>query len=228
MDLRDSMTQLIERYQVPVYVVETAHPCRHCETEHVSVDLMKTAGLPAGMEEQKKSLELIMQIASSVSGEKRTGVYYWEPLCIPGKTYGSWDENMGMLDTNGKALESFETYRDFDASNPQIEDLDAYIESLYAIDESKLLPAGTNLVPNGDFEEGLNGWWVTKQPEDVVIEERYKEIYVSAKSNFDCEIFRDVYLKTSGIYRFTVEYRGTNTTGVDVIMFLKVITCNGE
>lgn len=228
MDLRDSMTQLIERYQVPVYVVETAHPWRYCEKEHVSKDLMKTAGLPAGMEEQKKSLELIMQIASSVSGEKRTGVYYWEPLCIPGKTYGSWDENMGMLDTNGKALESFETYRDFDASNPKIEDLDAYIESLYAIDESKLLPAGTNLVPNGDFEEGLNGWWVTKQPEDVVIEERYKEIYVSAKSNFDCEIFRDVYLKTSGIYRFTVEYRGTNTTGVDVTMFLKVITCNGE
>ena len=81
---------------------------------------MKTAGLPAGVWEQKKSLELVMQIASSVSGTERTGVYYWEPLCIPGKTYGSWDENMGMLDTSGKALASFETYRDFDAANPAI------------------------------------------------------------------------------------------------------------
>lgn len=228
MDLRDSMKQLRERYQVPVYVVETAHPWRHCEKEHVSKDLMKTAGLPAGVWEQKKSLELVMQIASSVSGTERTGVYYWEPLCIPGKTYGSWDENMGMLDTSGKALASFETYRDFDAANPAIEDLDSYIEHLYEVDESELLKEGTNLVPNGDFSDGISGWWVTRQPEEVVVEEREQEIYVSAKSNFDCDIFRDVYLSTPGKYCLSVEYRGTNTTGVEVTLFLKVITCNGE
>ena len=51
---------------------------------------------------------------------------------------------------------------------------------------------------------------------------------VSAKSNFDCDIFRDVYLNTPGKYRLSVEYRGTNTTGVEATLFLKVITCNGE
>lgn len=228
MDLRDSMRQLIERYEVPVYVVETAHPWRQCEKEHVSADLMKTAGLPAGIEEQKKSLELVMQIAAMVSGGKKTGVYYWEPLCIPGKTYGSWDENMGMLDENGRALTSFEVYRDFDVSNPPIEEIDSYMEGLYAVDESELPPAGTNLIPNGDFAEGLHSWWITKSPEDVQVEEKEQEVYVSAKSNFTCDIFRDVYLDKPGKYCLSVEYRGTNTTGVEVTLFLKAITCNGE
>jgi diguanylate cyclase (GGDEF)-like protein len=228
MDLKNSMEQLIERYHLPVYVVETAHPWRHCEHEHVSEDLMKTAGLPAGCEEQKKSLQMVMQIASSVSKELPTGVYYWEPLCIPGKTYGSWDENMGMLDEHGKALCSFEAFRDFDTAHPPIPELEKYIESLYAVDESELAPAGTNLVPNGDFSEGKKGWWMTKDPAEVEVLEQEQEIYVSAKSNFTFELFRDVHLDKAGKYRLSVDYRGTNTTGVQVELFLKVITCNGQ
>lgn len=228
MDLRDSMKQLLERYQVPVYVVETAHPWRHCPTEHVSEDLMKTAGLPAGPKEQKQSLELVMQIASSVSEGKRTGVYYWEPLCVPGRTYGSWDENMGMLDENAKALPAFEVYKNFDVSSLPIQNLDEYMESLYAVDESKCLPVGTNLIPNGDFTEGTNGWWIVKNPEDVIVEEREEEIYVSSKSNFTFQIFRDVYVEKEGNYCLSVDYRGTNTTGVEVELFLKAISCNGE
>lgn len=56
MDLRDSMIKLIERYKLPVFVVETAHPWRHCQGEHISADLMKSAGFVAGEEEQKKSV----------------------------------------------------------------------------------------------------------------------------------------------------------------------------
>ncbi len=228
MDLKNSMEQLIERYHVPVYVVETAHPWRHCKAEHVSADLMKTAGLPAGEEEQKKSLALVMQIATSVSKDFPTGVYYWEPLCIPGKTYGSWDENMGMLDENGKALRSFETYRDFDPKNPPIENLEEYMESLYKVDESQMLPAGTNLIPNGDFSDGTKGWWTIKNPDDVIVEEKDHEVYVSCKSNFTFELARDVHIDKAGKYCLSVEYRGTNTTGVQVELFLKVITCNGQ
>ena len=228
MDLRDSMTQLIERYHVPVYVVETAHPWRQCEKEHVSKDLMETAGLPAGIAEQKRSLELVMQIAAEVSGNLPTGVYYWEPLCTPGKDYGSWDENMGMLDESGKALAGFETYRDFDPEHPPIAELDSYIEKLYEVDESKLPPAGTNLVPNGDFAEGTKGWWLEKDPKEVVVEERENEIYISAKCNFTFRLFREIQIAQAGKYRLSVEYRGTNTTGVKVALFLKEITCNGE
>jgi diguanylate cyclase (GGDEF)-like protein len=229
MDLKNSMEQLIEQYHLPVFVVETAHPWRHCEHEHVSEDLMKTAGLPAGPEEQKKSLTIVQQIAATVAKDLPTGVYYWEPLCIPGKTYGSWDENMGMLDEHGKALCSFEAYRDFDPKHPPIENLDEYIESLYAVDESELAPAGTNLVPNGDFSEGTKGWWMKKEPEEEIeVTAQDEEVYVSAKCNFTFELFRDVRIDKPGKYRLSVEYRGTNTTGVQVELFLKTIACNGQ
>ena len=228
MDLKSSMKQLIERYQLPVYVVETAHPWRHCDGEHVSADLMKTAGLPAGQEEQKKSLTLIMQIASEVSKELPTGVYYWEPLCIPGRTYGTWDENMGMLDENGKALCSFEAYRDFNPMYPPIANLDEYMNALYAVSDDSELPTGTNLVPNGDFSEGEKGWWTTKDPKDVEADFRDDEVYVAAKSNFTFSVFRDVYISKHGKYRLSVDYRGTNTTGVKVALFIRIISCNGQ
>lgn len=228
MDLKSSMEQLIERYQLPVYIVETAHPWRHCENEHVSDDLMKMAGLPAGQEEQKKALELIMQIASEVSKLLPTGVFYWEPLCAPGKTYGSWDENMGMLDVDGKALCSFEAYRDFNPMSPPFANLTEYMEGLYHVDESRLMPAGTNLIPNGDFKEGLNGWWATRNPAEVTVREEESGIYISSAGNFTFELSRDVYIQKAGTYRLTVAYRGTNTTGVKVKLFLKTISCNGQ
>lgn len=227
MDLKQSMESLIKRYNLPVYVVETAHPWRHCENEHVTKALMKTAGLPAGIEEQKRSLELIMQIAAEASGKMNTGVYYWEPLCIPGKTYGSWDENMGMLDTNGHALPSFEVYKNFDRDKMPIDALDNYIASLYEVDEIEFVATGTNIIENGDFSRGFEDWWITKD-DAAVCEIENHEVLIESKSNFKLELFRDVYVSKPGKYTFSVEYRGTNTTGVKVEMFLRVISFDGE
>ncbi|MBO7096437.1 MAG: glycosyl hydrolase 53 family protein, partial [Lachnospiraceae bacterium] len=128
-DLKDCMAQLIDRYRMPVYVVETAHPWRHCPLEHINREMMKMAGFPAGVEEQRKALSLVMQIASEVSEDLRSGVYYWEPLCFPDKNISSWDENMGMMDTEGRLLPSFAAFRDFDPSHPFVPDADSYIRS---------------------------------------------------------------------------------------------------
>lgn len=236
MDLKSSMEQLIANYHLPVYVVETAHPWRICPTGHVSEDLMKTAGLPAGIPEQKRSLELVLQITDSVSeaAEKRdhttydTGVYYWEPLGLPGPNYGSWDENMSMMSLEHKPLPSFAAYRDFVPGQETIPDLDAYMESLYQVDESTLPPAGTNLIANGDFADKTEGFWTICEPEDVEVVAKDGEVYVSSKENFVYQLFRDVHIDVAGTYHLSVEYRGTNTTGVSVQLFLKVITCNGE
>ncbi|MCR5511229.1 MAG: glycosyl hydrolase 53 family protein [Lachnospiraceae bacterium] len=227
-DLKDTMTQLIERYDLPVYVVETAHPWRHCEKEHVSEDMMRYAGLPAGEEEQKKALEIIMQIASEASGDRETGVYYWEPLCITDQGFGSWDENMGMLNASHVALKSFEAFRDFDPEDPPVDDLDSYIAGIYSRNAEHKLPAGENLIRNGDFSNGTNGWWIVHTPEDVDIQCTDGEVYVSSKSNFSFEMSREMGITHAGKYRLMVDYRGTNTTGVDVTMYLTVITCNGE
>ncbi len=227
-DLKESMAQLIDRYKLPVYVVETAHPWRHCPSEHVNREMMKMAGFPAGIEEQRRSLSLVMQIASEVSGDMRTGVYYWEPLCFPGKNISSWDENMGMMDTEGRFLPSFAAFRDFDPLHPQIPDLDGYIASLYTQKPEDLPPAGTNLIPEGDLTDPVSGWWIWKKPDDVEVSREEGGLSFSSLANFLFEVSRDIRIEKPGKYRFSVEYRGTNTTGVKVRLFLKRVTCNEE
>ena len=227
-DLKDSMTHLIDRYRLPVYVVETAHPWRHCPLEHVNPEMMKMAGFPAGIEEQQKSLSLVMQIAAEVSGERKTGVYYWEPLCFPNEDLGSWDENMGMMDTEGRFLPSFDAFRDFDPAHPSIPDLDAYIASLYSKKAEDILPAGTNLIPAGNPEDPCAGWWIRKDPDSVEVTAEDGELVFSSLSNFVLDVSRDIRIEKSGKYRLSVEYRGTNTTGVRVTLYLKRITCNEE
>ena len=227
-DLKESMTLLIDRYALPVYVVETAHPWRHCELEHVSKDMMSSAGLPAGIEEQKKSLEVVMQIASEVSQETDTGVYYWEPLCITDHGFGSWDENMGMLSETGEKLKSFEAFKEFDPANPPIPDLDGYIKSLYTVPDEQISPFGTNLIKNGDFSDGLSGWWATYKPENVTVECVEDGLYVSSISNFTFDLCRELRIRKTGNYRYMLKYRGSNTTGVRISMYLKVITFSGE
>ena len=227
-DLKDSMAQLIDRYDLPVYVVETAHPWRHCELEHVNSDMMKMAGFPAGPEGQQKALQLIMQIAAEVSGERKTGVYYWEPLCITDHDMGTWDENMGMLDAEGRLLPSFSVFKDFDPEKPSIPDVDKYIASLYEKKTGELPPAGTNLIPNGDYTDITSGWWITKDPGDVKVKLENGELSLSSLSNFSLEVCRDVRVEKPGKYRLSVDYRGTNTTGVKVQLFLKRITCDEE
>jgi len=227
-DLKDTMAQLIDRYDLPVYVVETAHPWRHCELEHVNKDMMKMAGFPAGPEGQQKSLQLIMQIAAEVSGDRKTGVYYWEPLCITDHGLGTWDENMGMMDTEGKLLPSFAAFRDFDPKDPAIPDVDEYIASLYEKKSEDLPPAGTNLIPNGNYADITSGWWVTKEPEDADVKTENGELVLSSLSNFSLEVCRDIRIDKPGKYRLSVEYRGTNTTGVKVQLFFKRITCDAE
>ena len=227
-DLKDCMAQLIDRYKLPIYVVETAHPWRHCPLEHVNREMMKMAGFPAGVEEQRKSLSLVMQIASEVSGDLRTGVYYWEPLCFTDKNISNWDENMGMMDTEGCLLPSFAAFKDFDPAHPFVPDVDSYIASLYARKPEEIPPTGTNLIPDGALTDAVMGWWICKKPDDTDVKWDNGELEFSSLSNFVFEVSRDIRIEKAGKYRLSVEYRGTNTTGVTVKLFLKRVNCNEE
>ena len=229
MDLLDTMKKLIERYKLPVYVVETAHPWRHCENEHVSRELMDTAGLPAGKEQQKQAMQIIMQIAAEASkGTGKTGVYYWEPVCAPGRGFGTWNENMGMFDENCVQLPAWKAIRDFDPKNPPIEDLDSCIRKIYEYDDSPKILSGENLIPNGNFEKGLEGWWISKKPDDVIVRTEDEGLFISSDKNFEFSIEKQIYIKQKGKYRLDVDYRGTNTTGVEIILFISQISSGGE
>ncbi len=90
------------------------------------------------------------------------------------------------------------------------------------------VPVGTNLIPNGNFSEGLKDWWVSRKPEEVEVTVQNGEVYVSAKCNFTFELSCSVFIDKPGKYRLSAEYRGTNTTGVQVELFLKTISCNEQ
>lgn len=110
-DLKHSMEGLIERYKLPVIVVETAHPWRRSEDGFVTEDQEKIAGFPAGIEEQRHVMQLLMNIVASVENGMGQGVYYWEPLSVPLDGQGSWANNMGVLDEKGKVLPGLAEFR---------------------------------------------------------------------------------------------------------------------
>ena len=47
------------------------------------------------------------------------------------------------------------------------------------------------------------------------------------ENNIEYE-FRDIKIDKAGKYQLSVDYRGTNTTGVKVSLYMKTISCNGE
>lgn len=57
MDLKDTMSRLIKLYNLPVYIVETAHPWRHCKGDHISKELMETAGLMQAAQSRRSLLK---------------------------------------------------------------------------------------------------------------------------------------------------------------------------
>ena len=105
---------------------------------------------------------------------------------------------MGMLDTSGKVLPSFEAFRDFDPYHPAFPDTDTYIRSLYHREEKDLPPAGTNLINHSCFENGLSGWWVNVSSPDVQYEAKNNELLVSSVRNFSFMITRDIRIDRAG------------------------------
>ncbi|MFU0826579.1 MAG: Arabinogalactan endo-beta-1,4-galactanase [Lachnoclostridium sp.] len=87
-----------------------------------------------------------------------------------------------------------------------------------------------NYIPNAGFERELEGWNIKCENEKVKIELHpdtvnpfpappINYLYVESPVNFKFEIENTVRNIKPGIYRLQAEYRGTNTTGVDVRLF---------
>ena len=84
------------------------------------------------------------------------------------------------------------------------------------------------MIPNADFSRKLDGWWIKKDPDNVIVEVSDEGLFVSSDANFDFGLTRQLYIKRPGRYVLSVDYRGTNTTGVEVEMFITTISADGE
>ncbi len=89
-----------------------------------------------------------------------------------------------------------------------------------------------NYLINGDFQKGFDDW-IIECEDDRVKYELHPEfvypfpappeyyLYIESPVNFKFTLRSKLRGVTSGIYTLKVDYRGTNTTGVDVRMFAK-------
>lgn len=230
-DLKETMERLISLYGKPIMIVETAHPWRICQDGFVDKKQVEIAGFEASEEGQKVVLDLVMQLVASVKDDMGQGVFYWEPICKAQSEHGGWDTNMGVLDEDGKAMRSIESFL-FEREQYSPGVLDELLSRRKIKDNAQAvaqLLGKKNLLRNSDFGDGLLFWHMSENTENVMAQ-IYPEfvdpfpappvnaIRVEANKQFTYLLTQDVEL-TPGQYSLQVQIKGVDTTNVNVKLF---------
>ena len=226
LDLRDSMNRLLRDYGKPILIVETAYAWRKSERGFIDEDQIRIGCMEATPRGQRRVLEYVMHLVAELPGRMGKGVYYWEPICVPGSG-GGWNENMGLLDEDGRAMEGLEAFRqdreEMEHEPEGWKELEGRLQSTGG-EGSEPGMGGDNLLRNGDFTEGADGmaYWKKKKKEEntvlSILPER-KCLKVQAAKNFRFCISNTIILRQEGDYGVSVEIMGVDTTGVDVRLF---------
>lgn len=289
-DLKETLTKLVEDYQKPIMIVETAHAWRRSQKGFIDESQEKIAGIPATPQGQHKVLDLVMNITASLPQEMGCGIYYWEPLCLPRPGEGGWAENMGLLDEMGKVMEGIQAFL-FERDKLRTDEtakiyepeplkmvegepmnlpeqlpvlyyngvmekrrvtwqlhsdslslgehrIEGHVEGerepvFCQVEVVRELPARTNLLWDMNWDEGLAQWEVKKSEEQVVAQlfpefenpfpaPPVNALRVEAVRNFTFCISQQVEITREDRYHLQVEYKGTDTTNVDIRLFLKM------
>lgn len=227
LDLRDSMNRLVRDYGKPILIVETAYAWRASERGFIDEDQIRISCMEATPAGQRRVLEYVMHLVAELPGGMGKGVYYWEPVCVPGQGKGGWDENMGLFDEDGRAMEGIEAFRQ------TRKEMEREPEGWRELEEKLLMAesaagtgrtGGESLLPNGDFSKGADGldYWSIEEREDGTVLTVLPEmgcLKVQAARNFRFAISSHVTLEKAGDYGISVEITGVDTTGVDVKLF---------
>lgn len=237
-DLKTTLERLVSDYGKPVMIVETAHAWRIAEHGFIDRVQERIAGVPATPEGQRRVLELVEQIVAAVPDGRGLGLYYWEPLSMPRDGHGGWGENMGLLDQDGRVMDGIRAFQ-FDRGwaegyplEERIAETEAHIVDGEAADEASGGPNGENLIRDAALEAGLSRWEVHASDPSVMAQ-IYPEfidpfpappcnaLRVESPKNFSFCVSQRVPLSEPGLYRLSAEFRGTDTTGVDVRLFAR-------
>lgn len=94
------------------------------------------------------------------------------------------------------------------------------------------LDEGVNLLKDANWEEGLTQWEMERSDEQVVVQfyPEFEEPFphppvnalrIEAEKNFTFLLSQSVQVQKEGRYRLQVQYRGTDTTDVDIRLFVQ-------
>ncbi|MFV0344006.1 MAG: arabinogalactan endo-beta-1,4-galactanase [Anaerocolumna sp.] len=144
-------------------------------------------------------------------------------------------ETIKVLFYDGSCRELPVLWKDFDKELDGVQVIEGAISSTgqgvsIELELVQELKKSHNFVVNGDFNEGLDTWKVHKKEEQVVLSIRpdfiepfpappIQYVYIESPINFEMDISKDIVGLEPGRYRCSVDYRGTNTTGVEVRLF---------
>ena len=290
-DLKETMERLVEEYRKPIMIVESAYAWRKCENGFIDEAQEKIAGFPASPKGQLKALELVNGITASLPDQMGRGVFYWEPICLPVNGVGSWAENMGLLDEDGRVLDGIRAFLFTRQAYDPMEWAKVYEPqsitvqigtpaalpaevsvlrmdgslmkkkvswqtdgevsfphpgsfTIQGIVEEKELPVAItiqvvehfpekeNLLKDVNWDEGM-AWWQTESSGEHVVAQIYPEfvepypapplnaLRVEGKKNFTFRISQQVRIPEPGEYSLEAELQGTDTTGVNVCLFVQ-------
>ena len=247
LDVKESMERLVEDYQKPVLLVETAYAWRESEEGFTDKEQIRIGGLPATPAGQKCNLEILMYLLESLSENMGMGIYYWEPLCIPKPGKGGWEANMGLLDEEGRVMEGIMAFAMTEAERAKPPECWLEIERKLRREAEKdwdesscgdnaignMVARGKNLLTNGDFSR-YNDTWVMEADEDVKLS--YPEgkpgstsriFQMDSPRNFKFRMVTEVVLQETGRYVLYVEAQGADTTGVDIRLYAEGVAGSG-
>ncbi|NNE07033.1 MAG: antitoxin [Gemmatimonadetes bacterium] len=113
-DFRDNLTDLAARYQKPVVIAELAYPW----TLGWADNTFNPVGDPSHLHicydatpaRQYEYLRDMIDIMTGVPNGAVEGWFYWEPAWLPGETFGSPWENVGLFDFDGEVLRGADAF----------------------------------------------------------------------------------------------------------------------
>ncbi len=227
-DLKNSMSRLAADYKKPIVIAETAYAWRKSEKGFIDEEQIRIGGLPASPEGQLRELQAVMHLLAGLPDGLGKGIYYWEPLCVPREGQGGWQENMGLLDADGKVMEGIMAY--LQTRSDMEKEPDGFAELLERTrrrEYEAVEYTGENLLKNGNFIRYLSDWKFSDTDRNVSVKvvegepgSTSKILRVESDRNFVFSVEQEAAVDP-GDYLLTVEIKGVDTTGVDVRLFAR-------
>ncbi|MGH1362947.1 MAG: glycosyl hydrolase 53 family protein [Calditrichia bacterium] len=127
-DLTSNLTDMVNRYNKEVVVVETAYPWTLNFGDNtgniVGLNSQLLNGYPASVNGQRWFVRDVMNIVRNLPNNRGTGVFYWEAAWISAPQFGSAWENLAFFDFAGNVQTSIDVFNPpvtgIEDDNPQL------------------------------------------------------------------------------------------------------------
>ena len=124
---QENVDDISARYDKDIVVAETAFGWTtenfDGQENHFNGALARKAGVLPTVQGQATGLRKVMECLAKIPGGRGLGSFYWEPdwYAVPGAGWATGEgnnwENLAMFDQHGKALESWDVYKDVTDQN---------------------------------------------------------------------------------------------------------------